>query len=247
MKKLILALLAVGTIATANAQQNSILLYGDLGLHTERDANLAKFTMWDANIGVGYQFNPHWTVGLNLFWAQDAIKSGIVPPSVHPAAHQGEKFTVNSYAIGPFVRYTSAFGKSEIFSWYAQMDFEYAGGYTTNEGNPAFNKHTGIFVDLFPAIAINVYHGLALNFGVGGINYRTDKFDGATYSDNRFNFTFGNMVNLGISKNFGCGTRMHSHHEPGDEVHRRKADRMEDEDDAAPRSKRKVKMKDEDE
>jgi hypothetical protein len=37
MKKLILALLAVGTIATANAQEpRSILLYGDVGFHSDR-------------------------------------------------------------------------------------------------------------------------------------------------------------------------------------------------------------------
>jgi len=34
---------------------------------------------------------------------------------------------------------------------------------------------------------------------------------------------------------------MHRNHEPGDEVHRRKADRMEDEDDAAPKPKRTKK------
>jgi hypothetical protein len=40
---------------------------------------------------------------------------------------------------------------------------------------------------------------------------------------------------------------MHSHHEPGDEVHRRKADKMEDEDDAAPKPKKKERSRDDDE
>jgi hypothetical protein len=55
------------------------------------------------------------------------------------------------------------------------------------------------------------------------------------------------MWNIGISKNFGCGHKMHSHHEPGDEIHRRKLDKMEDEDDAAPMPKRKQRNRDEDE
>jgi hypothetical protein len=55
------------------------------------------------------------------------------------------------------------------------------------------------------------------------------------------------MVNVGISKNFNCGHKMHSHHEPGDEVHRRRADKIEDEDDAAPKPKRKERNRDDDE
>jgi hypothetical protein len=45
MKKLILALLAAGSIASANAQQpKSILLYGDLNLATVRDSDQIKTT-----------------------------------------------------------------------------------------------------------------------------------------------------------------------------------------------------------
>ena len=50
MKKLILAFLTVGTIATANAQEpRSWLLYGDLNLNTVRDSGLNKSTVWDAS------------------------------------------------------------------------------------------------------------------------------------------------------------------------------------------------------
>ena len=86
-----------------------------------------------------------------------------------------------------------------------------------------------------------------MNFSIGGLNYSTDKLQDATYSTNTFNFTFGHMVNFGVSKNFNCGHKMHSHHEPGDEVHRRRADKMEDEDDAAPKPKKKQRNRDEDE
>ena len=55
MKKLILALIAAGSMATANAQSNSILLYGDLGLQTVRMQNLDKTTNWNASPGIGYQ------------------------------------------------------------------------------------------------------------------------------------------------------------------------------------------------
>jgi hypothetical protein len=237
MKKLILALIAAGSIATANAQSQSILLYGDLGLQTIRNSDLSKTTVWNASPGIGYQFNHNWTLGLSISWGQSAVKDST-----------GIKTTQNFYSVGPFARYTHFIGRSETFYWYSQADFDYQGGYTTSEGNPATDKNTGIYVGIYPALGINVGHGLCLNFNIGGINYATNKYAGAAYSTNTFNFSFGNQANIGISKNFNCGHKMHGNHEPGDEVHRRKADKMvEDEDDAAPKPKKKQRSRDDDE
>jgi hypothetical protein len=237
MKKLILALLAAGTLATANAQEpRSILLYGDLGLHQVRHESLMKTTIWNATPGVGYQFNHNWTVGVNVSWGQNAVKDSA-----------GSKTTDNMYRAGAFARYSQYIRKSEIFFWYGQYEFAYTGGYTTNEGNPATMKRSGIYTRIFPALGINVGRGLALNFSVGGLDYGTDKVDGATYSTNTLNLTFGNQMNFGLSKNFNCGHKMHAHHEPGDEIHRRKVDKMEDEDDEAPKPKRKQRSRDDDE
>jgi outer membrane protein with beta-barrel domain len=251
MKKLILALLALGTIATANAQEpHSILLYGDATLSTQSNSIQHKTTNWDANIGIGYQFNHNWTLGLKIMWGQDATKEGD-PANSNPVTNApqlpGAKNTFNNYSVGPFARYSHYIRRSETFFWYSQMDVDYQGGYHTNEGNPADTKHTGLFMGLYPALGINVGRGLALNFNIGGIGYATDKYVDSTYAINTFKFTFGHQVNIGISKNFNCGHKMHSHHEPGDEVHRRKADKMEDEDDAAPKPKRKERNRDDDE
>ena len=245
MKKLILALLAAGSMATANAQEpKSILLFGDLGLHTTRDSSEGKTTNWDANIGIGYQFNHNWTLGLKIMWGQDAYKNG---NQFIGAGTVGQRTTQNSYMAGAFARYSHYIRKSETFFYYSQLDFDYEGGYTTHEGNPAYAKHSGVYVGLYPALGVNVGRGLCLNFSIGGINYMSDKYTNATYSTNSFNFTFGGQTNVGISKNFNCGHKMHSHHEPGDEVHRRRADRVEDEDDAAPKPKRKERNRDDDE
>jgi hypothetical protein len=241
MKKLILALLAAGSIATANAQQpRSILLYGDVAFntvsHPNNNPNLAKASNWDVMPGIGYQFNHNWTLGLALGWGQDATKD-----------LTGAKTTVNNYNVGPFARYSNYIHRSEIFFWFAQLEFAYQGGYTTMGGDPATLKHNGINTNLFPALGINVGHGLALNFAVGGLGYTSDKYTDAVYAQNTFNFTFGKQFNFGISKNFGCGHAMHAHCEPGEELHRRSADKMEDEDDAAPKPKRKQRNRDEDE
>jgi len=233
MKKLILALLAVGTIATSNAQSGSILLYGNVGINTVKDSSNFHRTTWNASPGVGYQFNDFWTVGLNLNWAQYATKDA-----------SGDKNTTNNYYVGPFIRYAHAIGKSNIFSWYTQADVQYQGGYSTHEGDPATAKHTGFYADIFPAIGVAIGHGMALNFSVGGLDYSSDKYDGVANPTHSFGFTFGHEVNIGISKNFNCH-HSHTHHEPGEEMHRR---HMKDEDeDDAPKSKKKSKNRDEDE
>lgn len=242
MKKLILAILAAGTIATANAQEpRSVLLYGNAGFtsvsHPNFPANPSiKDMQWNVSPGVGYQFNHNWTLGLALSWAQTGWKDA-----------GGVKTTDNLYAVGPFARYSSYIHRSEIFFWFAQLEFQYRGGYTTVGGNPAILKHNGVYANLFPAIGINVGHGMALNFAVGGLSYSSDKYESLVNAQNSFNITFGNQVNFGLSKNFGCGHRMHAHCEPGDEMHHRAADKMEDEDDASPKPKRKQRNRDEDE
>ncbi len=241
MKKLILALLVAGTITTANAQEpKSLLLYGDVNFNNVTDATLFQTILWDANIGLGYQFNQHWTLGGNICWGQNATNDS--------AAY---KSTENYYRIGPFARYSNYLNNSNIFFWYAQFDLAYEGGYHTNSnGDPAYNKHTGLYAGLYPALGLNVCNGLCLNFGIGGISYQTDKSQNteAVYSTNTFNFTFGHMVNVGLSKNFNTGHKMHVHHEPGDEVMTRHLEHSTSgDDDDSPRARRRAKGNDGDE
>ena len=238
MKRLILALISAGTLATsANAQEpKSILLYGDINLQTVRNPDLSKNTIWDAKPGIGYQFNRNWTLGISIGWGQNATKDSA-----------GHKNTDNMYSVGPFARYSHYIGHSEVFFWYGQFDFDYQGGYHTNEGNPATDKHNGVYAGFNPALGINVGHALCLNFSIGGLNYSNDKYTTATNATNTFNLTFGHEMNFGISKNFNTGHKMHSHHEPGDEVGHRKMGKSDDDDDSAPKPKKKERSRDDDE
>ena len=237
-----LSLIAAATMASvAHAQEpKSILWYGDINLATKKDStqgqyDVSKTTDWHVTSGVGYQFNRNWTLGLNIGWGQHATKTV-----------NGISNTDNMYHIGPFARYSHYIGKSETFFWYSQLDFNYQGGYHTNEGNPATFKHSGVGINLWPALGINVGRAVCLNFNIGGLGFATDKYTDATYAINTFNLNFGRQMNIGISKNFNTGHKMHSHHEPGDEVHgRRHAD--DDDDDNAPKPKRKERSRDDDE
>ncbi len=206
MKKVILTLLAVGSIAVANAQPGSILLYGNVGITSQTDAAKTNNMAWNVNPGVGYQFNENWTVGLNLGWSQTSTKD----------SGRGNRYTVNNYNVGPFLRYTHSIGNG-LFYWFGQLNLGYMGTYSTFGSEPSFNKANGFNANIMPAVGINLGQGYALNFGIGGLGFSTLKESEASNSSSDFSFTFGQQFNVGLSKNFNCH-HMHGHHEPGDEM-----------------------------
>jgi len=210
MKKAILILLAIGGGAAAQAQQQapnpgSILIYGNLGISTATDAASRNFLDWNVSPGVGYQFNDHMTVGLNISWAQSA--NDTLPGNITQ--------TVNRYDAGAFFRYTHPL--SNIFFAYAQFNGGYRGTYTTSGSVPAYGQATGYYANIVPALGVHVGKAFALNFSVGYIGYASEKFKLATNSSSRFDFTLGRQFNIGISKNIG-GRSVKSEHQPMDDT-----------------------------
>jgi len=227
MKKIFLALLAVSSIATANAQTGSILLYGNLSFSSMTFQNKDKQTVWSATPGIGYQFNNHWTAGLNLGFGENGYQTNGV----------SDKTTVNNYQLGVFARYNHNMGN--IFYCYGQVDVDYTGGYTTVGSAPSSAKHNGIMADFVPALGIHLGKGWGMNFSVGGISYVTDKSsDAGANASNNLSITFGQQMNIGISKNFG-GKSGAAHKEH----HMKKKDK---DDDDAPKSKKPAAKKDDD-
>ncbi|XZF13022.1 outer membrane beta-barrel protein [Chitinophagaceae bacterium MMS25-I14] len=197
MKKIILTLLAAGSVAAVNAQSGSWLLYGnlDLNFYHQKDATLETQQYGSINPGIGYQFNDNWTVGL-------AGGFSILSTKDTTGAHTTKRFNTTQFNVGPFVRYTQPL--SEIFAFYTQLE----GGFLT--GNTKFDntdlpgyKYSGFYARLTPAIGVNVHNGFALNFGIGGIGYTSQKVKDASNSSSSFALTFGQQVNIGVSKNFG--------------------------------------------
>jgi len=210
MKKVILALIAVGSFVTAEAQTQapkpgSILAYGNLGFSSRTDTAQNKFIDWNASPGIGYQFNDNMTVGLNLGWGMESGKPFAATSAI----------VKNNYNAGAFFRYTHPF--SNIFFAFAQLDAGYQGTYTTFAGVPAYNKANGIYGNITPALGIHVGKSVALNFAIGNIGYSTWTYDGVVNSESRFNVTLGQQFNIGISKNF-CGRSVKSERKPMDEI-----------------------------
>ena len=229
MKKLIFALLAVGSVAAVHAQSNSILVYGNVGLSTYTDSASKNTFDWNINPGVGYQFDQHWTIGMALSYGQHTIKPD-----------NQDRTNYNHYSVGAFGRYTHTI--SNIFYCFAQFDMGYHGGNTTGNKETS-DRFGGFYASLVPAVGIHIKNGWALNFSVGGANFMTTKYDDQSNGSSGFNITFGQHMNFGVSKNFAVH-HMHAHHEPGEETH--KVKNGDDDEDDAPKKKAKKARKDDD-
>lgn len=185
MKKLFLSFFMLGIFANVTAQKNSILVFGDLGFNSIKDAAHGTHKTYFVHTGIGYQFSDNWTGGLIT--------------GVEGVSENTNDTKSTLLKIGPFARYTHTL--SELFSMYVQAEVCYLGSKYENNNAPA-ERSTGVAAVLAPAIALNVKKGFALNFGLGGLEYGRSKFStGGGYNSN-FSFTLGRQVNIGISKNF---------------------------------------------
>ena len=186
MKKLVLsALLLAGFAFAGHAQKGSVLLYGNVGISTTKEADDDKYTTFQLNPGVGYQFTDNWTAGVNLNYGYN---------KANPSG-PGASTTSKNYGAGLFARYTKPLGG--IFSLFGQANAGYVG---TDFGG---NKTNGFGIEVFPAVALNVHNGFALNFSFGSIGFESTKAKGVDGSNNDLWLNFGQQVNFGVSKNFG--------------------------------------------
>ncbi|HLY69468.1 MAG TPA: outer membrane beta-barrel protein [Puia sp.] len=189
MKKTILSVSIAAFALLADAQTGSTLLYGNFGVASLSNSDNSSGTLLTSkettvlfNLGVGYQYNANWTVGLNFEYNND----------------DQDGSTVSAYVIDPFIRYAKPL--SGIFSIYGQLQAGYAHG-STDLGSGA----NGFNAQVFPAIFINIKNGFGLNFNFGGLQYisvSTKDNTGVSSSSKNFSFTFGQGLNFGISKNF---------------------------------------------
>lgn len=189
MKKLVLAtLLVTGVIASANAQKGSVLVYGTVGFNTtESKPSGIKTSSFSLNPGIGYQFSNNWTLG---------VAGGIMSSKYETGLLENKS---SGYAVGPFIRYTKTL--TGPFAFFTQLDAQYMST-TDKPAGGGETKTTGFQLGLTPAIGINVYKGLALNFSFGSLNYATEKVKGTSNKSSGFGLNFGSQANIGISKNF---------------------------------------------
>jgi hypothetical protein len=201
MKKLFLSLLAAASVLTASAQPQSILLYGNLNVSSVTDQDQTKSSSWNITPGVGYQFDNHWTGGINLSFG--GVK---VTPQGQPAAVDETMFSG-----GLFGRYTHTMGS--MFYCFGQLDASFM---SNKDNTPGGYTTSGPVINLWPAVGMNVGKGYAINFAIGGLGYSSMKSSApGAVASNVFTFNFGQAVMIGMSKNFAC--KMHNNHKSGDD------------------------------
>jgi hypothetical protein len=198
-KTLLIACLMGGAVITASAQANSVLVYGDFRFEVNEPGDNTRQIHFNLNPGIGYQFDNHWTAGLEGGFGTVRTKG------------LGSNLWdyENKFSAGPFVRYTQPLGRKNIFAFFAQAGGGYNGMQRKLGGASGAVAHHGGYAYVRPAIGVNVYKGFALNFGMGGIDFNTmSRGNGSNIT--HFGITFGQQFNIGISKNFACGKRKHS-------------------------------------
>lgn len=257
MKKILLSIIAAGTVVTSQAQapkEGSILIYGNVGLSFYKNdydpgqagnttATRLKANTFSINPGIGYQFNPNWTVGLNFGYTtfkQDSSGSDLLKPLPNNWAVRKNR----DLNIGAFIRYTKNLNKT--FFFYEQLNLNYLNGrqlYQNTLSMPdSQNVYQGFGANWYPAFGVSLNDMVALNFNFGGIAYASKKWDldasPAIYTERGFDFTFGHQVNVGVSVNLGGRHGKHccgGHMEPGDDMRHNgkdsKKEKDEDEDD----------------
>lgn len=188
MKK-IFTVLAIGLASFgANAQKGSILVYGNAGLSSSKDAAKNKTSTSQLMPGIGYQFNKNWTAGLAFDLMSSKTKSDA-----------GTELAKSSnFAVGPFVRYTRSL--SSTFSVFGQFDAMFGSGKT---GVAVETKTNTLNLGITPAVSVNVSKKMAMNFSFGGLSYATSKVDAANANtETDLNLTFGKTMNIGAQWTF---------------------------------------------
>jgi hypothetical protein len=198
MKKLLLILIAASSIVTSKAQsKGDVLLYGGINFNSQNDPYGEKNSYLNFSPGVGYFINENWAAGLFC---------NLTRSSSLDTAATAVKNIQSLLSVGPFVRYSHKL--SDIFFIFGQLDL----GYATSRANAGSivlpnAKGTGWYAMFTPTVGINVHKGFALNFGIGGVGYKSTKSPTAPKADGRASITFGNAIQFGISKFFNTGRK----------------------------------------
>ncbi|RYE25249.1 MAG: porin family protein [Sphingobacteriales bacterium] len=241
MKKLFIALLAMASFTAANAQQKgSWLTYGDITFATSKDkigsssAISNTNTTFGINPGVGYQFSHHSTIGVqggfNIDRNVSSFNLGIINLELETRT--------TSWGAGAFYRYTQPMGN--IFFLYTQVNAGFMSSKLTTPDTTGTTvgdfetKMNGFGATVFPGIGVNVCKGFALNFATGGIAFSTtwgDQPKAFNPHNTSFGLTFGRQINIGVSRNIGCGHKKHGHMEPGMEMRKHKKEKDDEGDD----------------
>lgn len=223
MKKLILAIFAVGTVASVQAQ--GLLIYGMGGYQSTNSTFNAgtpgatdqpiKTRGWQVMPGIGFQVNKMFAAGINF---------GLVGTKNINETNPASKVTTTNRntQIGLFARMIMPLG--EHFFVYNQLNASYLTGKQITETTGILateHEYKGFGVLWYPSVGVNITNCMALTFEYGGIGYGQQKWDNAGPSETKnkgFAVTLGRGFSFGVQATLG-GKKHKGHHEPGVDRH----------------------------
>lgn len=195
MKKATLALLLAGIAASATAQEKSIFVFGNIGglnAQSENSAFKVVSNTFAATPGIGYQFTPNWTLGIEGLFDYS---------TTYTTPSAGNKRSTMGLGGGVFSRYTLSL--TNIFYFYTQGDLLYSSRKAYDSSGSAVPNSTSERIELkiIPGIGLNIKHGFALNFGFGSIAVHRASNPGGnkTYG---IGYNLTNAFSFGLTKNF---------------------------------------------
>ncbi|MES2545842.1 MAG: outer membrane beta-barrel protein [Bacteroidota bacterium] len=198
-------ILALTMFSFANAQKGTVLVAGSVGVYSSKSIySTSESTYNDIRVSpkLGYQYNNNWTTGIEFSIGTNK-QTNI---STELQLNTTRKDKQNGFSVGGFLRYTKPL--SEIFSIYADFGMGFQNTKRTEnyfDGSTTFttySKGNGFYVDLTPAVFININKNFGLNFNIGGIEYNAVNYNNTQGDTRNLFLNFGQSVSIGVSKNF---------------------------------------------
>jgi hypothetical protein len=145
MKKLLTIFALLLVVKGALAQRNTVLLYGNASYSHNTQTGFVQLTPSNYLIlapGVGYQFNEHWTAGLEFNFSHSST-------NINNTTSKSTDFRA-----GPFIRYQ--YQLTEIFEFFAHLSSQYR--------LTEMKQYSSIALQASPGIRMNIKKRLCYQF-----------------------------------------------------------------------------------
>ena len=210
----------------------SWLVYGNLGFASQTNNNTSngtdgKYTNVNYNIGLGYNLDDHFTVGVQNSMMYSKTKVTFAGTSFADQNHN------DSWTLGLFLRHTTC-DFSKILFCFTQLNVTYynvnaypngayAASVYSNVTQDQIQNGYGLYANIIPSMGVRLPKNYALTLNFGGLEYSYLTQDHGNGTSSNINLTFLNEIKLGVQKefNFRKSHMAKSFVEPDDEMHRR--------------------------
>lgn len=192
MKKAIILALLLLCIAPVSAQ---VWVGGELGFSVHHTSNSvadsdmsSTFQQYILSPKVGYDFNDHFGVGLNIGFSYGLVSS----ENTYKGENYANDYTTRNISIFPFVRYSFAEWNKVRFFVDGGLGYEYQ-----FVGSSSYSPSKRYYAAIYPGISYPINDRIGLIAHLGEISYcRMEVENSAPYND--FSFSLIDQLQVGF-------------------------------------------------